>query len=133
LFLSKSTMTNNKTASTISLQNPGPEDATTITNSLTDQEIADENISMEVINATNITGFGQRLSRVLTNMGANIVDVSTAQNTQKRTTIEYFGDKSYTVSRLEKLLGVTATEITTQPIANIVITIGTDKSHTTEF
>lgn len=133
MLLAKGVTTNNKIVENISLQNPQPQDATTITNALTDQEIADENISVQVINATDITGFGQRLGRVLTNMGANVVDVSTAQNTQKKTTIEYFGDQSYTVNRLEKLLGVTATKITTQPIANIVITLGTDKNDTSTF
>jgi len=133
MFLSKSITANNKTTETISLLNQTSQTDTIITSALTDQEIADENISVQVINATNITGFGQRLGRVLTNIGANVVDVSTAQNIQTKTTIQYYGDDSYTVDRFEKLLGVTATRITTQPIANIVITIGTDKSNTTEF
>lgn len=133
MLLSKGITTNNKIVEKISLHNQTPQETTTITTALTDQEIADENISVQIINATDITGFGQRFSRVLTNMGANIVDVSTSQDTQKRTTIEYFGDPSYTVKRLEKLLGVTATKITTQPIANIVVILGEDKRITTEF
>jgi LytR cell envelope-related transcriptional attenuator len=133
MLLSKSVTTNNKTTEEISLVNQTPQTDTVITSTLTDQEIADENISVQVINATNITGFGQRLGKVLTNLGANVIDVSTAQDMQKKTTIQYFGNDSYTVDRLEKLLGVTATKITTQPIANIVVTLGTDKSNTTEF
>lgn len=133
MLLAKGITTNNKITEKLSLKNQSSQDATTITSALTDQEIADENISVQIINATGITGFGQRLSGVLTNMGANIVDVSTAQDDQKKTTIEYFGDSSYTVKRLEKLLGITATQITRQPIANIVITLGQDKGNTTEF
>lgn len=133
LLFSKSVTTNSKTTEMISLLNPAPDIGTTITNALTDQEIADENISIQIINATNVTGFAQRLGRVLTNMGADVVDVSTAQNTQEKSTIQYFGSQSYTVGRLEKLLGLTAEKITTQPIANIVITLGTDKSNTTKF
>lgn len=133
LLFSKSVTTNNKTTEMISLINPAPASETTIINTLTDQGIADENISIQIINATNITGFGQRLGRVLTNMGADVIDVSTAQNIQEKTTIQYFGTKSYTVNRLAKLLGIPATEIATQPIANIVITLGSDKAKTNAF
>jgi hypothetical protein len=133
MLLSKAVTTNNKTVETISLLSQDPSVGTTVTNALTDQSIADENISIQIINATEITGFGQRLSRVLTNIGANVVDVSTAQNIQDKSTIQYYGDSSYTVDRLQKLLGIQATQITKQPIANIVITLGTDKRNTTAF
>lgn len=133
LLFAKSVATNNKTVDDISLINQSQQTETTVTNSLTDQEIADENISIQVINATNITGFGQRLGKVLSNLGANVVAVSTAQNTQGKSSIQYYGDKTYTVTRIEKLLGITATQITREPIANIVITLGSDKSNTNQF
>ncbi len=133
LLFSKSVTTNNKSIENISLVSQDPSVETTLTNALTNQSIADENISIQIINATDITGFGQRLSRVLTNMGANIVEVSTAQNTQAKSTIQYYGENSYTISRLQKLLGIKAAEISKQPIADIVITIGNDKHYTTEF
>jgi len=133
ILFSKSVTTNNKTDESISLINQDSTTQTTITNALTDQDIADENISIEIINATNITGFGQRLANVLTTMGANVVEVSTAQNTQKQTTIQYFGDDSYTLNRVERLVGAIPTKINMQQIADIIITLGTDNSNTNAF
>lgn len=133
LLFAKSVAANNKSVDEISLINQTQQNETTLTNALTDQEIADENISIQIVNATDITGFGQRLSRVLTNLGANIVAVTTAQNIQKDSTIQYYGSNSYTVNRLDKLLGIKATKLNSQGIANIVITIGLDKSNTTQF
>jgi hypothetical protein len=104
-----------------------------ITQTLTDTDIASESVSIQIINATNISGVGQRLGKVLTNMGANVVDVSSAQTMQKKTTIAYYGEQSYTLGRLQKILAVKATKLTRQPIANIVITIGTDKNNTIIF
>ena len=133
LLFSKNVTTNNKTVEKISLANQNSTIQTTITNALTDQDIADENISVQIINATDITGFGQRLANVLTTMGANVVEVSTSQNIQKQTTIQYYGDESYTLDRLENLVGVTGTKIETQQIANIIITLGTDKKDIKTF
>lgn len=133
LLLAKGVTTNDKTVQMISLINQAPQTDTTIINALTDQDIADENSSIQIVNATQITGFGQRLGRVLTNLGANVVDVSTSQDPQKKSTIQYFGNKTYTVGRLERLLGITATKITTQSIADIIVTLGNDKSNTIEF
>ncbi len=134
LFLfSKNVTANNNTVENISLPSQNSDVVTAITNTLTDQEIADENISIQIVNATNITGFGQRLSRVLTNMGANVVEVSTAQNIQRQSTMQYFGNKSYTVERLQKLLGIKANKITTQQIADIIIVLGVKEEKTQEF
>jgi len=133
MLLSKGVTSNNKSSDTISLSNPSQDTSTEITTDLTDQEISNENITIQIINATNISGFGQRLERVLSTMGANVVQISTAQNIQKKSTIAYYGDESYTLDRIEKVLGLTATKLQRQQIADIVITIGTDKSSTNEF
>ncbi len=132
-LFAKSVTTNNKTNEAILLAAQAPQMDTTITNALTDQDIADENITIQIINATDISGFGQRLSRTLTNMGANVVEVSTAQNVQNKTTVQYYGDSSYTVNKIQKLLDVKPMSITRQPIANIIITLGTDEQKTKSF
>src|SRR6185437_8873865 len=46
MLLSKGTTTNNKTTEKVSLKDPSTQETTTITSALTDQEIADENISV---------------------------------------------------------------------------------------
>ena len=78
--------------------------ATIVSTALTDQDISSENITIQVINATNVTGLAQRLGRVLTNLGADVVDVSSAQNNQAKSTIMYFGNDSYTLDWLQKYL-----------------------------
>lgn len=133
LLLAKSVVTNNKSVDQISLLNQTPDTGTAITTALTDQDISSENITIQVINATNVTGFGERLGRVLTNLGADVVDVSSAQNNQVKSTITYYGNGSYTLDWLQKFFGVKATKQSNQTIANIVVTIGTDKQSTNEF
>jgi hypothetical protein len=133
LFLAKNVVTNNKTLESINLSQQAPDTNTVIASALTDQDLASENISIQIINATGVSGLGQRLGKLLTNMGANVVDVSSAQNTSQKTTIAYFGNESYTVDRLQKFLGLTATKLSKQTIADIVITIGNDNSNTIRF
>ena len=132
-LLSKNVATNNEVTSDITLHNQNTQTNTEIIQALTDPDISSESISIQIINASNITGMGQRLGKVLTNMGANVVDVSSSQTVQKKTTMAYFGDQSFTLEHLQHLLQVSPKKLTTQPIANIVITIGTDKSQTTTF
>ena len=134
LFLvSKNVATNNEDTNAITLSHTSTINNSLITQTLTDTDIASESVSIQIINATNISGVGQRLGKVLTNMGANVVDVSSAQSIQSKTTIAYYGGQSYTLDRLQKLLAVQPTQLTRQPIANIVITIGTDQKNTTVF
>jgi hypothetical protein len=133
LLLSKNVTTNNKTTNEINLSNQTTDTNTIIVTALTDQNLASENISIQIINATGVSGLGQRLERVLTNMGANIVDVSSTDKEQKKTTIAYFGNDSYTLDRLKKFFGISATKLSKQTIADIIITIGNDKRNTKEF
>jgi hypothetical protein len=133
LLLAKNVTTNNKTIEDITLSDQNPSVDLTVINALTDQDIANENISIQIINATEIPGFGQRLGQVLSNLGANVVDVSTAQRIQKKSSLAYFGNESYTLNRIQKLLNLPTTTLSRQGIADIVITIGTDKKNTTEF
>jgi len=129
----KNVSINNKNVEKISLINQTPDLNTTIATALNDQNISSENVTIQIINAANVSGLGQRLGRVLTNMGANVVDVSTSQKIQKKSTIAYFGNETYTVDRLQKFLGIPATKFTKQTIADIIIIIGTDKINTEEF
>lgn len=133
MLLSKNVTTNNKAVDKIILTKQSMTKNALIVQSLTDQDIATENISIQIINATDVTGMGQRLGRVLTSLGANVVDISTAPHTQSKSTIAYFGDDSYTLQRLQKLLVIFPTKFNQQKIANIIITIGTDKQQTTAF
>jgi LytR cell envelope-related transcriptional attenuator len=135
LLLVKNITTNNKMVEDITLSQSfaTPETNITLINALTDQEIATENVSIQIINATNVSGLGQRLGRVLTNLGANVIDISNAQKYQKKTTITYFGNESYTLDRIQKLLDAPINKTDKQPIADIIVTIGKDKTNTGLF
>lgn len=132
-LLSKNVATNNEITREITLHDQSIHTDAKIIQALTDPDIASESVSIQIINASNITGMGQRLGKVLTNMGANVVDVSSSQSVQNTTTLAYYGGESVTLDHLQKLLQVRPKKLTAQPIADIVITIGTDKSQTTTF
>jgi len=133
LLFAKNVSINNKTIEQISLSNQTPNLNTIIATALNDQNISSENITIQIINATNVSGLGQRLGKILTNMGANVVDVASSEKTQQKSTIAYYGNDSYTLDRLQKFLGVTASKLNKQTIADIVITIGNDNAKTTAF
>src|SRR5258708_1316066 len=116
MLLAKNVVTNNKTSQQLFLTKQTSDTNTMISTALTDQELASENISIEVVNATGVSGLGQRLGKVLTNLGANVVDVTSAAKEQPRTTLAYFGDESYTTDRLQKFLGISASKLSKQTI-----------------
>lgn len=98
-----------------------------------DEEVDKENLTIEIINATYETGLGSRLSRLVTNMGGNVVVVSTESNSQKNSIILYNGKKSYTVEKLSKVLGFRTSEMNKQSIADVTIVIGEDNKDPSPF
>lgn len=131
--LSREILANNKVIRDIKLNDKNPENITLIARALNDPTISSENVSIQIINASNISGNGQRLSRVLTNMGANVVEVSTSHTPQQKSQIQYYGEKSYTNEQIEKFLGFPVSELQRQPIADIVIILGEDTRNTRKF
>lgn len=89
-------------------------------------EMVEEKNTIGVVNGTDEAGLGNRLSRLITNMGGNVVSISTSDTPITRSSISYFGNKSYTVSRLQKVLGFKEKKLEKQAISDIIITIGKD-------
>lgn len=91
-----------------------------------DQSLVDESISIGIINASDTPGLGSYLERVLTNLGASVL---TVKNGDPRTSsvITYTGDKSYTVTRIGKLLHIPVEKSSMSGLSDIIITIGKDK------
>ena len=98
-----------------------------------DEEIEKENKSVEIINTTNVMGLGGRLARLITNMGGNVIQVSTKDNLQKESIILYDGKKNFTTERLSKVLGFRTSETSKQSIADITIVIGFDNRDPLSF
>ncbi|MBA3724019.1 MAG: LytR C-terminal domain-containing protein [Candidatus Levybacteria bacterium] len=132
-LLSREIISNNKVIRDITLSEKNPENNTIIARALNDPTVSSENVSIQIINASNISGAGQRLGRILTNMGANVVEVSTSHTPQAKSQLQYYGEQSYTREQIEKYLNFPASELTRQPIADIVIILGEDTRNTKKF
>jgi hypothetical protein len=130
---SKSISQVNRQEKTISLPATSSDIDKQISTLFADPTIAQENLTIQVINAADVSGLGQRLARVLANQGANIVAITTAQSTVQHSSLQYFGDASYTEKKLALLLNYSVRMLTRQTIADIVITIGEDQKSTESF
>lgn len=99
-----------------------------------DKSLYAEGRSITIVNATDVSGLGTRLAKLLTDIGANVIMVTTADSPQDHSSLIYSGETSYTLSRLEKILHLTAHAASAQPaISDITITIGTDMAQTQVF
>lgn len=97
-----------------------------ISQAFSDPAIVSEDLRVEVVNATGVYGVGNNVAKFLSDIGANVVFVSTADNIQKQSLIYYTGGKSYTVGRLSKLLGFKASRNDKKTISDVIIQIGQD-------
>jgi len=104
-----------------------------VTELFSDDEIERENQTVEIINTTSVTGLGGRLARLITNMGGKVVQVSTENNSQKNSYVLYNGKKTYTVEKLNKVLGFKTTQIEKQSIADIRVVLGEDSKNPVSF
>lgn len=98
-----------------------------------DNFIEKDNKTVKIINATGISGLGNRLARLLANVGADVLLVATDNNLSRRSTILYIGEKSYTVERLQKVLGYEAIRGSGDSMSDITIVIGKDKVDSAPF
>lgn len=97
-----------------------------------DEEIEKENKSVEIINTTQVMGLGGRLARLITNMGGNVIQVST-KNPEKISYVLYTGRKTYTVKRLNEVLGFKLVQMDKKFIADIRIVLGEDAKTPSSF
>lgn len=88
-----------------------------------DPQIVEDKQSIEVINSTDVPGLGNRLANLITNIGGNVILVSTADN-DDASSVGYRGDKTYTVSKLSSVLGFATKKISQKSIADLIIVIG---------
>lgn len=133
VLISHDIVSNNKLISEINLSGINPDNNTLIARVMNDPSITQENVSVQIINASDGSGMGQRLGRVLTNLGANVVDVTTAHKSTKLSVIQYFGEETYTLQRIKARLGYQTKQLQKQTIANIVIILGEDSLKTEKF
>lgn len=87
-----------------------------------DPRIQDEKLNIEVINATEVYGLGNKLANLISNTGANVVLVSTG-DLKKVSLIEY-SEPSYTVDKLSKILKFKKIKVSKKSLADITLIIG---------
>ena len=90
-----------------------------------DPKIINEAKSIEIINATDIAGLGNKLAVFISNMGGNVILVKTEEPKQNSKII-YYGEKTYTLTRINKFLKYEVTPSTKREVADVIIVIGKD-------
>jgi hypothetical protein len=107
--------------------------STLISLSFTDPSIYQENQTIEIINAADAYGIGGRLATLVTNIGGNVILVSTSDRVAQNSKIVYYGNKSYTVKKLSDYLDILAEKSDKRRVADVIITIGKDRENTPKF
>lgn len=89
-----------------------------------DTKAAAEDKKVQIVNASGEDGLGGRLASIIAGMGADVILVSTDIQVKEESEVFYSGKKSYTVKRIEKILGIRAIEEESVGFADIVIVVG---------
>ncbi len=93
-----------------------------------DSTLTTEKLSVEIVNGTRIWGLGTRVARLISNMGGNIVAVTTSDKELENSEINFAERPTYTVKRIQKILDFPLVPTTQKGIADIVIKIGRKNS-----
>ncbi|HKC14939.1 MAG TPA: LytR C-terminal domain-containing protein [Patescibacteria group bacterium] len=96
-----------------------------------DPAILEEKQNIEIINATETPGLGNRLANLLTNMGGNVILVTT-EDLQDKSQVQYV-KKTYTAQRIARVLGFKLSETKKKSIPDVIIIIGSDSLNSLKF
>jgi hypothetical protein len=133
LIMLSGTVSENNINTLVVNSGEGSELDATVSRLISDTFIQKDNKTIQIINGTEVSGLGNRLARIVTNMGGNVIIVATSESTRKESYILYSDKKSYTVERLEKMLGYKAMQEEKKTISDITIIIGEDKVDSSPF
>ena len=98
-----------------------------------DAGLEKESAPIQIINATDISGEATRLETLLTNIGCSVIDVRTSTTTQSSSMILYYGTITYTVQKLQRVLGYPIQQTHQQMIGAVQIVIGEDGNRLAKF
>lgn len=98
-----------------------------------DQAIAEEKIGIEIVNGTEIFGLGNKLASFISNMGGNVVMVSTSEKTEDKSRIDYFGEENYTLKKISRILNLKPNKVEKRKLGDIIIVIGKDSLDKLKF
>lgn len=91
-----------------------------------DREFIDEDKTIAIENGTDRSGVATRLENILLVTGGNVISVETAVVDQSLSKILYTDEESYTLKKIQELLGYPVEETTESQVADISIIIGKD-------
>ncbi len=92
-----------------------------------DSALSAEKMSIHIINGTGVSGLGNRLARLITNMGGNVISVTSAQEAiekSKISCVQIDNALPYTCRRLSYLLGGDMQASDNRGISDVEIIIG---------
>lgn len=89
-----------------------------------DPQIRDEKLSIEIVNASNVYGLGNRLANLISNMGGNVILVSTGD--LKEESVIQYNEDGYTVEKLNSVLDFRKEKVEKKSLSDIIIRIGRD-------
>lgn len=104
-----------------------------VENLVVDPLIENDHQTIRVVNATSASGLGGRLAKLITNMGGNVILVVTEDNPKKKSAINFLSKKTYTVDRLQKILGYEIKKGLNDAMSDITIIIGEDSINSLIF
>ncbi len=133
LLLSNSISSENKVVRSLKLPSQESEVDKITTSFFGDSRLVSDGVNIQIVNASGTPGVGKRLERVISNLGGNIVSVSTAHKQEAKSHIHYSGEETYTVKKLARMLGFSMAQKDKDSEENIVITIGEDSKNTKKF
>jgi hypothetical protein len=90
-----------------------------------DPEIEKEQVRVEIVNTTDVSGLGAWYADIITNAGGNVVLVHSAREELDKSVIHY-EDESYTKDKISRLLKIPAEKKVLNSVSDIVIKLGKD-------
>jgi len=98
-----------------------------------DPSLQKESAPIQIINASDITGKASSLEVLLNNTGYSVIDVRTNPTVDTFSVIRYYGTISYSLKKLQRILGYPIRQVHQQMIGAIQIVIGKDANRFAQF
>lgn len=124
--VSRSAPRENRKEEGIDFSNSGKAIRVEMSEPFKDKAIAESGLTIEVINGTDINGLGERVSRMLSNGGYDVVSVSSESKESDSYIISRIEKKGEFTDRLVRLFGVPLREESGQKAADVSIYLGKD-------
>lgn len=118
------TNTTKISSQTLSLTEDPTDIDKTLSQIFIDKTIYQEGESIAVINGTGTAGLGNKVARLFTHVGGNVVSVTTADIPTPISNISFVGNLSYTVTRISHLLHLPLVHLSNAAISDITVTLG---------